>query len=199
MDISKLYKQLLHANSASVKHKGRRFVLGGTYSLSGISRAVLGHPLRKVRGCRPCYVRIYAVHHINLHTTEFWSICRLEGRHLNPEKLHLWMQAVPYVVVGHGALQDSQCSDWEQRPLTEDQIYYAASDTHCLLAIFDTLLSDALALISPAPAPAPAHTEAGDKPDLMIQQRASSIRDMRGAGLKLLTGAGKRVCIRSTW
>ncbi|KAG0624463.1 hypothetical protein M758_3G249800 [Ceratodon purpureus] len=133
IDISKLYKQLLHANSTTVKHKGRRFVLGGTYSLSGISKAVLGHHLRK----------------------------------------------------------DAQCSDWEQRPLTEDQIYYAASDTHCLLAIFDTLLADALALISPvpAPAPAPAQNDRGDKPGLTIQQRASSLRDSRGEGLKFLTGS----------
>lgn len=107
--------------------------------------------------------------------------------HLNPEYTY-GRKAVPYVVVGHGSPQDAQCSDWEQRPLTEDQIYYAASDTHCLLAIFDTLLSDALALISPAPAPA--HIRAGDKPGLMIQQRASSLGDIRGAGLKLLTGTG---------
>lgn len=49
IDISKLYKQLLHANPANVKQKGRRFILGGTYSLAGISKAVLGHPLRKVK------------------------------------------------------------------------------------------------------------------------------------------------------
>lgn len=61
VDISKLYKQLLNANSASVKHKGKRFVLGGTYSLTGISKAVLGHPLRKVRGSRSFRVRMYAL------------------------------------------------------------------------------------------------------------------------------------------
>ena len=87
--------------------------------------------------------------------------------------------------------QDSQCSDWEQRPLSEDQIYYAAADTHCLLAIFDALLSDALALISSPPA----HSEAGDRPGLMIQQRAPSLRDIRGEGLKFLTGTGQRVCL----
>lgn len=61
MDISKLYKQLLHANSASVKHKGKRFVLGGTYSLTGITKAVLGHPLRKVNGSCQSNVRMYAI------------------------------------------------------------------------------------------------------------------------------------------
>lgn len=90
--------------------------------------------------------------------------------------------------------QDSQCSDWEQRPLTDDQFYYAAADTHCLLAIFDALLSDALALISPPRAPA----EAGDKPGLMIQQRAPSLREIRGEGLKFLTGTRRDVCPRFT-
>ncbi|XP_024516633.1 uncharacterized protein LOC9662799 [Selaginella moellendorffii] len=32
-----------------------------------------------------------------------------------------------------------QCSDWELRPLTEEQISYAAADAHCLLAILDAL------------------------------------------------------------
>jgi hypothetical protein len=43
-----------------------------------------------------------------------------------------------------GGGQDSQCSDWEQRPLTREQIDYAAADAHCLLALFDSLLPDAL-------------------------------------------------------
>lgn len=102
---------------------------------------------------------------------------------MSPEHPQFW---IPYVFVGYDSPQEAQCSDWEQRPLTEDQIYYAAADTHCLLAIFDALLSDALALISPPPA----RTEAGDKPGLMIQQRTPSLRDIRGTGLKFLTGTG---------
>lgn len=33
--------------------------------------------------------------------------------------------------------QELQCSDWSQRPLTEEQQIYAAIDAHCLLEIFD--------------------------------------------------------------
>ncbi|XP_024388476.1 uncharacterized protein [Physcomitrium patens] len=126
IDIAKLYKEFLHVNFSNLKHKGKRFVLGGTHSLTAISKAVLGHPLCK----------------------------------------------------------DAQCSNWEQRPLSQDQILYAAADTHCLLALFDTLLSDAFALISPAPT----LVEAGDKAGSMIQQRASSLREFREPGLKLFTG-----------
>ena len=34
--------------------------------------------------------------------------------------------------------QELQCSDWSQRPLTEEQKTYAAIDAHCLLDIFAT-------------------------------------------------------------
>ncbi|KAH9317249.1 hypothetical protein KI387_019018, partial [Taxus chinensis] len=34
---------------------------------------------------------------------------------------------------------DLQCSDWEQRPLTDEQIAYAAADAYCLLAICDVI------------------------------------------------------------
>lgn len=93
----------------------------------------------------------------------------------------LGAKAISYVV---DTSQDAQCSNWEQRPLSQDQILYAAADTHCLLALFDTLLSDAFALISPAPT----LVEAGDKAGSMIQQRASSLREFREPGLKLFTG-----------
>ncbi|KAK1399418.1 3'-5' exonuclease domain-containing protein [Heracleum sosnowskyi] len=35
--------------------------------------------------------------------------------------------------------KEQQCSDWSCRPLTEEQIRYAAADAHCLLMIFDVL------------------------------------------------------------
>lgn len=53
IDIAKLYKEFLHVNFSNLKHKGKRFVLGGTHSLTAISKAVLGHPLCKVKvSCR---------------------------------------------------------------------------------------------------------------------------------------------------
>ena len=40
-------------------------------------------------------------------------------------------------------MQDLQCSNWEQRPLTVEQQVYAAADAHCLLVAYDILESDA--------------------------------------------------------
>ncbi|KAH9539545.1 hypothetical protein CY35_15G062900 [Sphagnum magellanicum] len=54
------------------------------------------------------------------------------------------LAAITEVVLGMPLCKDSQCSDWEQRPLTREQIDYAAADAHCLLALFDSLLPDAL-------------------------------------------------------
>ncbi|CAM6017089.1 unnamed protein product [Sphagnum balticum] len=54
------------------------------------------------------------------------------------------LAAITEAVLGMPLCKDSQCSDWEQRPLTREQIDYAAADAHCLLALFDSLLPDAL-------------------------------------------------------
>ncbi|KAL3630720.1 hypothetical protein CASFOL_023704 [Castilleja foliolosa] len=40
-------------------------------------------------------------------------------------------------VIGISLSKELQCSDWSQRPLTEDQKAYAAADAHCLLEIFN--------------------------------------------------------------
>ncbi|KAF7830745.1 exonuclease mut-7-like protein [Senna tora] len=40
-------------------------------------------------------------------------------------------------VLGFSLSKELQCSDWSQRPLTEEQITYAAMDAHCLLEIFN--------------------------------------------------------------
>ncbi|KAK7377472.1 hypothetical protein VNO80_02897 [Phaseolus coccineus] len=39
-------------------------------------------------------------------------------------------------VLGFSLSKELQCSDWSHRPLTEEQIRYAALDAHCLLDIF---------------------------------------------------------------
>ncbi|BAT81938.1 hypothetical protein VIGAN_03185600 [Vigna angularis var. angularis] len=39
-------------------------------------------------------------------------------------------------VLGFSLSKELQCSDWSHRPLTEEQIRYAAMDAHCLLDIF---------------------------------------------------------------
>ncbi|KAL6509492.1 hypothetical protein OROGR_022802 [Orobanche gracilis] len=40
-------------------------------------------------------------------------------------------------VLGISLSKELQCSDWSQRPLTEEQKIYAAADAHCLLEIFN--------------------------------------------------------------
>ncbi|PIN00939.1 putative 3'-5' exonuclease [Handroanthus impetiginosus] len=40
-------------------------------------------------------------------------------------------------VLGILLSKELQCSDWSQRPLTEEQKTYAAADAHCLVEIFD--------------------------------------------------------------
>ncbi|KAJ4726700.1 putative 3-5 exonuclease [Melia azedarach] len=40
-------------------------------------------------------------------------------------------------VLGISLSKELQCSDWSHRPLTEEQINYAARDAHCLLEIFN--------------------------------------------------------------
>ncbi|KAG6557636.1 hypothetical protein Mapa_000917 [Marchantia paleacea] len=42
-------------------------------------------------------------------------------------------------VLGLPLSKDMQCSNWEQRPLSEQQYDYAAADAYCLIAIFDAL------------------------------------------------------------
>lgn len=48
IDISTLLKELLPVNLAIVRHKGRKFVLEVTYSLTVISKEVLSYLIRKV-------------------------------------------------------------------------------------------------------------------------------------------------------
>ncbi|XP_009608023.1 uncharacterized protein LOC107784932 [Nicotiana tabacum] len=40
-------------------------------------------------------------------------------------------------VLGISLSKELQCSDWSQRPLTEEQMQYAAADAHCLIHIFE--------------------------------------------------------------
>jgi hypothetical protein len=77
-----------------------------------------------------------------------------------------------------GGGQDSQCSDWEQRPLTREQIDYAAADAHCLLALFDSLLPDALHTIVTA-----------EKATIGEEEIVASLNVTQGVGLaEILSG-----------
>ncbi|KAK7385002.1 hypothetical protein VNO78_30709 [Psophocarpus tetragonolobus] len=61
--------------------------------------------------------------------------------HLQHNKKHVPKQSkslstICAEVLGFSLSKELQCSDWSQRPLTEEQIMYAAMDAHCLLNIF---------------------------------------------------------------
>ncbi|PPD86018.1 hypothetical protein GOBAR_DD17068 [Gossypium barbadense] len=46
------------------------------------------------------------------------------------------LSAICEEILGLHLSKELQCSDWSHRPLTEEQIRYAAKDAHCLLGIF---------------------------------------------------------------
>ncbi|KAL4298109.1 hypothetical protein GQ457_12G006700 [Hibiscus cannabinus] len=46
------------------------------------------------------------------------------------------LSAICEEILGLHLSKELQCSDWSERPLTEEQIRYAATDSHCLLGIF---------------------------------------------------------------
>ncbi|GMI71622.1 hypothetical protein like AT5G24340 [Hibiscus trionum] len=49
------------------------------------------------------------------------------------------LSAICEEILGLRLSKELQCSDWSQRPITEEQIRYAATDAHCLLGIFKTI------------------------------------------------------------
>ncbi|BFI14520.1 uncharacterized protein MPTK1_5g03730 [Marchantia polymorpha subsp. ruderalis] len=49
------------------------------------------------------------------------------------------LASIAEAVLGLPLSKDMQCSNWEQRPLSEQQYDYAAADAYCLIAIFDAL------------------------------------------------------------
>ncbi|KHN25207.1 Putative exonuclease mut-7 like [Glycine soja] len=62
--------------------------------------------------------------------------------HLQHNKKHVPKQSkslstICTEVLGFSLSKELQCSDWSYRPLTEEQITYAAMDAHCLLDIFE--------------------------------------------------------------
>ncbi|KAL1820063.1 hypothetical protein ACET3Z_014932 [Daucus carota] len=60
-----------------------------------------------------------------------------KGRELPKQNKSL--AAICKDVLGISLSKELQCSDWSCRPLSEEQIQYAAADAHCLLMIFDVL------------------------------------------------------------
>ncbi|CAK9318164.1 unnamed protein product [Citrullus colocynthis] len=62
----------------------------------------------------------------------------------NGRKLHKQTKSLAAIcsdILGFSLSKELQCSDWSFRPLTEEQIAYAAMDAHCLLEIFNVFYS----------------------------------------------------------
>ncbi|KAI5081787.1 hypothetical protein GOP47_0001530 [Adiantum capillus-veneris] len=70
----------------------------------------------------------------------FLEVCGWDRKQSNSMSL----AAICEEVVGYTLCKDLQCSNWEQRPLSEEQQVYAAADAHCLLVIYDILESKGL-------------------------------------------------------
>ena len=73
-------------------------------------------------------------------------------------------------VLGAYVDKTEQCSDWERRPLTTDQVDYAAADAHVLTVLFDRCFNHAPAAVAEALADpaaplarAPGRTEADER------------------------------------
>lgn len=81
--------------------------------------------------------------YLNLQNQEPWL--QGKGRKMSIQQTKS-LSSICEEVLGVRLSKDLQCSDWEQRPLTEDQITYAAADAHCLLAIFDVFYQNFLDL-----------------------------------------------------
>ncbi|XP_051138468.1 uncharacterized protein LOC127256481 [Andrographis paniculata] len=85
------------------------------------------------RGCDPGFDRV----------EPFMDITAIYN-HLQPKQLGRRMPkqtkslaAICSEVLGISLSKELQCSDWSQRPLTEEQKAYAAADAYCLIKIFD--------------------------------------------------------------
>lgn len=73
--------------------------------------------------------------------TGFLELTELAGQALlDPAKR--WRQGLSCLVkrlVGQGLDKRQQCSSWDERPLSTEQILYAAQDAHCLIRVYDEL------------------------------------------------------------
>lgn len=79
--------------------------------------------------------------HATFHKVEPYLDIRTVYNYLHHDKKHVPKQSKSLssmcaAVLGFPLSKELQCSDWSRRPLTEEQITYAAMDAHCLLDIF---------------------------------------------------------------
>ena len=91
-------------------------------------------------------------------------------------------------VLGAYVDKTEQCSDWERRPLTNDQVDYAAADAHVLTVLFDKCFNHAPAAVAKALAD-PAAPLATPPPRTEADERT---RSRAGGGRVDATSRGRR-------
>lgn len=86
------------------------------------------------QGCDPGFDRVEPFLDIT-HIYNSLQHKQLSGRRIPKQSKSL--ATICHEVLGISLSKELQCSDWSQRPLSEEQKTYAAADAQCLLEIFD--------------------------------------------------------------
>ncbi|XP_061364430.1 uncharacterized protein LOC133307886 isoform X2 [Gastrolobium bilobum] len=84
------------------------------------------------QGCDPGFDKVEPY----LDITSVYNHLQLKKHGRNASKQSKSLSTICGEVLGFSLSKELQCSDWSCRPLTEEQITYAAMDAHCLLEIF---------------------------------------------------------------
>ncbi|XP_022723217.1 exonuclease mut-7 homolog isoform X2 [Durio zibethinus] len=85
----------------------------------------------RAQGCDPGFDKVEPYLDI---TNVYKFLQHKQGKKVSKDTKSL--SAICKEVLGFSLCKELQCSDWSHRPLTEEQIRYAATDAHCLLGIF---------------------------------------------------------------
>ncbi|KAJ4954449.1 hypothetical protein NE237_011232 [Protea cynaroides] len=88
------------------------------------------------QGCAPGFDRIEPF----LDITSIYDDLQRKQPGWKPSKQTKSLSTICKEVLGISLSKELQCSDWSQRPLTEEQKIYAAADAYCLLEIFSVFL-----------------------------------------------------------
>ncbi|GAU21139.1 hypothetical protein TSUD_10570 [Trifolium subterraneum] len=84
------------------------------------------------QGCNPGFDKVEPY----LDITSVYNHLQYKKNGRNVSKQNKSLSTICGEMLGISLSKELQCSDWSQRPLTEEQITYAAMDAHCLLGIF---------------------------------------------------------------
>ncbi|MED6186593.1 hypothetical protein PIB30_068193 [Stylosanthes scabra] len=88
-------------------------------------------------GCKPGFDKVEPY----LDITSLYNLLYHKKHGRNAPKQTKSLSNICVEVLGFPLSKELQCSDWSCRPLTEEQITYAAMDAHCLVEIFNVFNS----------------------------------------------------------